>query len=143
MMTLSRYLLVGKDHSSWLVKQAKLEYKWVIRGFFLFSALINIGHGWQYQTVYEFQFRNDVNEIEGYSYSESANQGTAYFIYSIVYFCLSFGVFFILNTGIEVQIVRHMKTELKEKRERIAEMNSSSPLFKLVRLKMKLNQKQT
>jgi hypothetical protein len=49
MMTLNRYLLIGKDHAPWLVKIAKLEFKWVIRGSFLFSSLINIAHGWQYQ----------------------------------------------------------------------------------------------
>jgi hypothetical protein len=47
MMTLNRYLLVGKDHPPWLVSIAKLEFKWVIRGSFLFSALLNIGHGWE------------------------------------------------------------------------------------------------
>jgi hypothetical protein len=52
MMTLNRYLLVGKDHAQWLVKIAKLEFKWVIRGSLLFSALINIGHGWEYQVIH-------------------------------------------------------------------------------------------
>jgi hypothetical protein len=51
MMTLNRYLLVGKDHPPWLVRIAKLKFKWVIRGSLFFSGLINIGHGWQYQFV--------------------------------------------------------------------------------------------
>jgi hypothetical protein len=132
MMTLNRYLLVGKDHAHWLVTLAKLEFKWVIRVSILFSVLINIGHGWQYQAVeqnikfsefaVDFRFYNYLN---GNSYSDypSANQETSYFIYSIVYFCINFGVFFILNTGMEVNIVRHMHKELKEKRKRLAKMN--------------------
>jgi cation transport ATPase len=39
---------------------------------------------------------------------------------------INFGVFFILNTGIEVKIVRRMHKELQEKRERQAKMNASS-----------------
>jgi hypothetical protein len=133
MMTLNRYLLVGKDHSPWLVTLAKLEFKWVIRGSILFSALINIGHGWQYQAVVSqlFQQRNELNGryyfyINDFSDSDYplANQKTAYFIYSIVYFCINFGVFFILNTSLEVKIVRRMQKELKEKRKRLAKMNA-------------------
>jgi hypothetical protein len=48
-----------------------------------------------------------------------------YLIYSIVYFVINFGFFFIINTGIEVKIVRRMHKELAEKRECIANMNSS------------------
>jgi hypothetical protein len=51
MMTLNRYMLVGKDHSPWLVSVAKLKFKLVIFGSFLFSALFNIAHGWEYQSV--------------------------------------------------------------------------------------------
>jgi hypothetical protein len=46
MMTLNRFLLVGKDHSPWLVTIAKLEFKSVIRVSLLFSAVINLGHWW-------------------------------------------------------------------------------------------------
>jgi hypothetical protein len=137
MMTLNRYLLVGKDHSERLVTIAKLEFKWVIRGSLIFSALFNIGHGWEYiiSKTRIFDEQNDflisVNykTINGYSYSDypEFNQGTPYFVYSIVYFCINFGVFFILNTVIEVKIVRRMQKELKEKRERLAKMNSSKP----------------
>jgi hypothetical protein len=144
MMTLNRYLLVGKDHAAWLVSIAKLEFKWVIRGSFLFSVLINIGHGWQYQAVEYKTIRSQTfylytntyvntpflyNQINGFSYSDypEATQTEGYFIYSIVYCVINFGVFFILNTGIEVKIVRRMHKELKEKRERLAKMDAAKP----------------
>jgi ABC-type multidrug transport system fused ATPase/permease subunit len=73
------------------------------------------------------------NEINGQSNSEypQANQGTAYFIYSIVYFCINFGVFFILNTSLEIKIVRRMQKELREKRERFAKMNAANSVVNI------------
>jgi hypothetical protein len=111
-----------------------MEYKWLIRGSLAFSILINIGHGWEYQaaedTVANQQVYTDIayRNINGASYSDypKANQETPYFVYSIVYFLINFGVFFILNTGIEVKIVRRMHKELKEKRERHAKMKATN-----------------
>jgi hypothetical protein len=126
MMTLNRYLLIGKDHSEWLVTLAKLEFKRVIQGSLLFTALINIGHGWQYTVS------DDINNIDTDAYNERGikinypipNQSQVYLIYSIVCFVLNFCAFLILNTGIEVKIVRRMHKELKEKRQRITHMKS-------------------
>jgi hypothetical protein len=141
MMTLNRYMLVGNDHAAWLVKIAKLESKWVIRGSIVFGALINIGHGWEYQAVEDLNM-NDNNmgqslysQVNGGSYSEypHANQGIAFLIYSVVYFVINFGLFFILNTVIEVKIVRRMHKEMKDKRERMAKLHDPTgpqPLLK-------------
>jgi hypothetical protein len=56
MMTLNRFLLIGKDHAPWLVSIAKTEFKWVIRGSVLFSAVINLGHGWEYEQMTDVLF---------------------------------------------------------------------------------------
>jgi hypothetical protein len=131
MMTLNRNLLVGKDHTPWLVTIAKLEFKWFIRASFFVSALINIGHGWQYEAVEDLIFYRTFGytygKINGYSFSDYpfANQGQAYFIFSIVYFCINFGLFFVLNTALEVKIVRRMHKELNEKRERRSKINAA------------------
>jgi hypothetical protein len=136
MMTLNRYLLVGRSHASWLVSLAKLEFKWVIRGSFFFSLLINIGHGWEYKAVENTalvissqQYAYDI--LNGLSFSDypQANQDMPYFIYSIAYFVINFGVFFILNTGLEIKLVRRMQKELKEKRERLAAINTANGAF--------------
>jgi hypothetical protein len=141
MMTLNRYLLVGKDHAHWLVAIAKVEIKILISGTFIFSALINIGHGFEYQIKNPFLIPSHA----GYNdYSDSHNRrflnlninvnktyvaqyptvniATSYFVYSIGYFVVNFGFFFVINTLIEVQIVRRMHKELEEKRERVARM---------------------
>jgi hypothetical protein len=139
MMTLNRYLLVGKDHAPWLVTLAKLEFKWVIRGSFLLSGLINIGH------AFEYEIREDMLETLHLLNQKCINNGIIYtqkeysdyiypipnacdwyFYYTCVYFCINFGVFFIVNTAIEIKIVLRMHQELKEKRERQAKMNSSA-----------------
>jgi hypothetical protein len=135
MMTLNRYLLVGKDHASWLVKIAKLEFKWVMCGSLVFSLLINIGHGWEYQAVVDQAIlSNDLTSmnylfLNGYSNSDypEGNQGQSYFIYSVVYFVINFVFFFVLNTAIEIKIVRRMHKELRQKRKRAAKMGRSKP----------------
>jgi hypothetical protein len=130
MMAVNRYLLIGKDHAQWLVTVAKLEFKWVIRGSLLISVLINIGHGWQYQALKNNGITNSAMSSytvsNGYSYSDYpfANQDLPYFIYSVLYFLVNFGVLFVVNTTIEVKIVYRMQKELKEKRKRLFEMNA-------------------
>jgi hypothetical protein len=134
MMTLNRYLLVGKDHAKWLISIAKLDFKRVIRASLLISVLLNIGHGWEYQAVEDlavlrpFLASDSYLIISGYSNSDypEGNQEKSYYFYSIVYFAINFGVFFILNTGIEVKIVRRMHKELNKKRERLAKMSGSN-----------------
>jgi hypothetical protein len=91
MMTLNRYLLIGKDHVRWLVAVAKLEFKWVIRGSFLVSAIVNLGHGWEYEAVKELalsQYGTYYARVNGYSYSDypQANQDLQFLVYSIVFF---------------------------------------------------------
>jgi hypothetical protein len=134
MMTLNRYLLVGKDHPPWLVSIAKVEFKWVIRCSLCVSALINIGHGWQFlaetHTALTANWYDNYVEANGNSYSDypQANQSGAFFYYSVVYFMINFGMFFILNTVIETKLVWRMHKELAEKRERLATMNYKSSL---------------
>jgi hypothetical protein len=131
MMTLNRYLLVGKDHPPWLVSIAKLRFKLFIRSSLIFSALINIGHWWQYQAVEDAAVVNTKGIFSyhfyanGLSFSDypQGNQGLPYLVYTIVYFLINFGVFFVLNTTIEVKVLRRLHKEIKEKRERIARMN--------------------
>jgi hypothetical protein len=134
MMTLNRYLLVGKDHAEWLFTAAKLEFKTVIRGSFLFSALINIGHGFEFQVVDDAltYTLNNVNHQENtygylnyYNYPYP-NYGQSYLVYSIVYFVIDFVAFYVLNTSIEVMLVLRIRKELAEKRERQAKMFASA-----------------
>jgi hypothetical protein len=131
MMTLNRYLLIGKDHAPWLIKIAKLDFKRAIRGSFLFSAIINISRGFEYRTQVPGDImQRNASYTEGYyldlqGYPNLVKNEFA-IIFSIVYFCISFVVFFILNTTIEVKVVLRMHKELKEKRTRMDQMTSKT-----------------
>jgi hypothetical protein len=141
MMTLNRYLLVGKDHTQWLVSLAKAEFKWVIRGSLLLTALINIGHGFEYEITklsnlpptYVYSSQEDNVFLKQFqktyiSQYPSVSTDPSFFVYSVVYFIINFLFFFIVNTLIEIQIVRRMHKELEDKRARMAKMRSSIPL---------------
>jgi hypothetical protein len=125
MMTLNRYLLIGRDHASCLTVIGKLNFKWLMIISVIISSLLNIGHMWEYTAIDDKMFiESDLSYIvydmmqDSYSDYPFANQGQSYFIYSCVYFAINFGVLFLLNTGVEVMIVWRMHKELKDKRER-------------------------
>jgi hypothetical protein len=123
--------LIGKDHSPWLVTVAKLEFKIVIRVFVFISAVVNIGHAFEYQAMTDvlfspipengfhyrlYQVSSDIYaDYTGLYYSAIfrsyydypvPNNHLSFFIYSIVYFILNFVVLFVVNTSVEVMIVR-------------------------------------
>jgi hypothetical protein len=136
MMTLNRYMLIGKEQAPWLVAIAKLEFSWVIRGSFLLSALINIGHGFEYTIIssaYSPYTSNhfhillyQYNRFDSKAYISqypSVNTDTYSFVCSVIYFTINVVVFFFINTLIEVQILNRMRKELGEKRKRLARMN--------------------
>jgi hypothetical protein len=140
MMSLNRYMLVGKDHPPRLVKLAKLEFKWVIRGSFLICALVNIGHGFEFTIAGETEFVPIFdNSIYDYTHHEyninfgfmkfyitqypAVNTSSFLFVYSVMYFVINFLLFFAINTLIEFLIVMRMRRELREKRERLARMS--------------------
>jgi hypothetical protein len=146
MMTLNRYLLVGKDHAPWLIKIAKLEFKKVIRFSILFSAVINIGHWFEYgiltdvlfsplkyngfaltESYYQYYTSTDNSPLfRTFSDYPIPNYNPGFFIYSVVYFFINFVLLFLANTAIEVNIVRRMRKELLEKRARSAHLNAVS-----------------
>jgi hypothetical protein len=137
-------MLIGKDHKPWLKTIAKLEFKWFILGAFLISAVINIGHGFEYHvkketlvipndgdrdrltydgsTIYLYNVVFSKDYIDQYP---SVNSDLSFFVYSIVYFVFNVLLFFIVNTLIEVKILKCMHKELVEKRERMARMSAS------------------
>jgi hypothetical protein len=134
-------MLVGKDHPPRLVKLAKLEFKWVIRGSFLICALSNIGHGFEYiinegtelppgfNTKYTFSDYTYLSKKSYISQYPTVTTYHAFIVYSVFYFVVNFGFFFAINTLIEIQIVQRMRKELKEKRVRMLRMSSGKSLI--------------
>jgi hypothetical protein len=133
MMTLNRYLLIGKGHAAWLVSIAKMEFKWVIRSSILVSALMNLGHIWEYDPIEDWVFSPlmygvnsgyETQKYESYTDYPIPNFGQAFFYYTIVYFLINSIVFFAVNTTIEVRIIYRLREEIEEKRKRMAQMSA-------------------
>jgi hypothetical protein len=66
-------------------------------------------------------FTNPIEEI--ISYQVIVTDSDVFSIYSISYFCLNYLFFLLLNTILEVVIVRRLHTESAEKNNRLEEMN--------------------
>jgi hypothetical protein len=128
-------MLIGKDHLPLLTKISKIKMRHLICGSVLFSFLINIGHFFQYRINYgwgrlmaelfsEYYFTYDI-------YPSIVVNNLAFRVYSIVYFFVNFVVFFLINTCIEVSIVRKLRHEIAEKRikaeEDISHMTRNNP----------------
>jgi hypothetical protein len=129
LMTVNRYMLIGREHVSLLERISKLEIKHPVLFTMVFSLILNIGHLYQYQINY-----GDV-KFDHYGYAYLSLKYPATFViyqnfftpFSLAYFCVEFGLFFFLNTAIEISILRKFHKELREKKRKIQEMQQASP----------------
>jgi hypothetical protein len=124
LITINRYILVGKEHNFVLTVIAKWSLKHVIRATVVFSLLINIGHCFQYRINYGWAELLDdgyENKFTYDLYPSIVIFNFSFQVYSIVYFVISFVVFFCINTFVEASLVMKMRKEIAEKRDRIEE----------------------
>jgi hypothetical protein len=124
LITINRYMLVGKKHNFILTNISEWNMKRVIGSTVVFSLLINIGHGFQYRINYGygklFQADNGV-QLSDDLYPSIVVYNTSFQVYSIVYFVVNFVAFFLINTCVEASLVLKMRKEIAEKRDRIEE----------------------
>jgi hypothetical protein len=123
LITINRYMLIGKDHSPFLQKIAKCKMKRVVLLTIMFSLLMNIGHIFQYRINYSwgpvnYDFIN--NQMKDF-YPAIVSDNVSLGAYILFYFVLNFGVFFLVNTWTEVRLVRKLHNELTIKRNKVAE----------------------
>jgi hypothetical protein len=124
-------MLINRDRGVILQKFAKLKLKFVIKVIIGVSALLNIGHVFQYSlndgvanyasnlvSVYYFTLYTLYPSIE--KYSETLD------IYLLVYFLINYVVFFAVNTGVEVLLVRRLRAELANKKQRLEDMQMTT-----------------
>jgi hypothetical protein len=123
LISVNRYMLIGKEHSPLLEKISKWKIKKSVPFTILFSLLINIGHIFQYRINYGWGPVNDnyINYQMKDFYPAIVSDNVSLGAYILVYFILNFGVFFLVNTWIEVRLVRKLHDELTIKRKKIAE----------------------
>jgi hypothetical protein len=113
-------MLIGKTHSPLLAKISKCKLKNFIGSTVAFSFLMNIGHCFQYRINYGLNIDLTLNDYEYLApldtYPFAVFQNSSFDIYTLVYFLINFAVFFVVNTWVEVSIVRKLRHEIAEKR---------------------------
>jgi hypothetical protein len=122
LITVNRYMLVGKEHNFVLTNISEWNMKRVIGSTVVFSMLINIGHCFQYRINYGwgklFDLTDHVQLTDDF-YPSIVIKNSSFQTYSIVYFVINFAGFFVINTCVEASLVLKMRKEIAEKRERI------------------------
>jgi hypothetical protein len=122
-ISINRYMLIGKEHSSLLEKLTKWKMKRVVLFAVIFSLLINVGHFFQFKINYGWGFLLDASYYgpvpDVYPILTSSNDFLS--VYFLVYFLLNFVVFLVFNTAVEVSLVRKMRQEIAEKRKKTEE----------------------
>jgi hypothetical protein len=124
LITINRYMLVGKGHNFIFENISKWSIKQVIRVTIVFSLLINIGHCFQYRINYgwgEVLATYEINQLTIDIYPSIVVFNSLFQVYSIVYFVFNFVVFFLINTSAEASLVLNMRREIAEKRKKIEE----------------------
>jgi hypothetical protein len=121
-------MLIGRKHNPLFQTISKWDLKWTIAVTVLISAVLNIGHGFQYQlndgTLYTWHpdAYYDIYVKRSYPNDLAVDNSLPLYIYFILYFIINYFVFFIANTCVEVTIVRKLHSELADKKKRIADM---------------------
>jgi hypothetical protein len=131
LMNVNRYMLIGREHNSTLQKISKWDFKWVIRVSIVVSALINIGHIFQYEVNkgvinYITSYPLYISLYTTYPIINTFSASSAFYIYLFAYFLTNYLLFFIVNTGVEVTLVRKLHSELADKKKRLDDMNQKS-----------------
>jgi hypothetical protein len=118
-ITINRYMLVGKKLNAKLERISKWNFRLVVLFTIIFSLLMNIGHAFQYRINWGW------GELLGFSfltynlYPSIVNSNPAFNNYSIAYFVINFAFFLAINTIVEVSLLRNLRQEIEEKRNRI------------------------
>jgi hypothetical protein len=122
-ISISRYMLIGKEHSLILESISKVKIKKLILLAVIFSALMNIGHCFQFKINYGWGFMLEnyfyVTAPDAYPVIVLTNYSLT--IYFLVYFLINFVVFLVINTVVEASLVRKIHEEIAEKRKKTEE----------------------
>jgi hypothetical protein len=129
LMNVNRYMLIGQEHVPLLENISKWDFKWVVGLTFIISALINVGYAFQYRlnngTYYTFVMSMMYLDADHtYPDDYSLDRFLLLYIYTLVYFLINYMLFFIVNTWVEVTIVRKLHLELADKKKRLGGMGN-------------------
>jgi hypothetical protein len=138
LMNVNRYMLIGREHKPLFENISKWDLKWVVGLTFISSALINVGHGFQYSLndskSYSWFTSNFYIFVEpSYPDDLSIDDSLSLYIYTLVYFLINFLLFFVVNTWVEVTIVRKLHSELADKKKRLGGMGMEMTTAAVIR----------
>jgi hypothetical protein len=121
-------MLIGKEHSPTLTKISGFEFKYCTIVVVLISLLVNIGHGFQFQ-INDGKFRRMESTFSLYEiFPKVMISATGFPAYALAYFLINYVLFMIVNTGVEVALVKKLFKELHDKKLKLAEMTHHSPI---------------
>jgi hypothetical protein len=134
LITVNRYMLIGREHNPILERISKWDMKWIVGGSVCFSLLVNVGHLYQFAIntgrTYEQSplLGNYYFSIDTYPLINSINysSGIAVTWYMFGYFLIDFVLFLSVNTFLEIVLLRKLHWELSEKRKRVAQSQTTS-----------------
>jgi hypothetical protein len=128
LINVNRHMLIGREHSAFLEFVSQWDFKWTIGLSVLLSAVLNIGHIFQYQlndgTAYSENLFGFYNILYTYPFYPSINEFSLWFpLYLFIYFFINFLFFFIANASLEASIARKIPAEaLLENQRRMEQM---------------------
>jgi hypothetical protein len=128
LMNVNRYMLIGREHNSILEHISKWDFKWVVGLTIVSSGLINVGHifqyalndGYSFMKIYGFYIMQSDLSYPSIELEDSLSMN----IYLLVYFIVNYFMFCIVNTGVEVTLVRKLHSELEDKKKRLEGMSA-------------------
>jgi hypothetical protein len=128
LMNVNRYMLIGREHKPLFEKISKWNSKWVVVVTFAFSALVNVGHGFQYSlnngSFYTWNIPNYyLYIVPTYPDEIIINYSLPLYIYTLIYFIVNYVLFFVVNTWVEVTIVSKLHSELASKKTKLNSMS--------------------
>jgi hypothetical protein len=128
-------MLIGRDHNPTLTKISKWNMNWVIAITVLTSLVFNIGHVFQYTLNDGRTYIRDFGAAYYFFYDTYPILNQLNFndlfqlplsLYLLVYFFINSISFWILNTLVEVVMIRKLHAELADKKKRRDGMNHTT-----------------
>jgi hypothetical protein len=122
-------MLIGREHNWTFENISKWNINRVIVVTVFVSLLTNVAHAFQYElhSSHNYRYFPGLHYLYIYqSYPAIDSSSTALEVYLLVYFIINFVAFFIINTLVEVILVKKLHTELVDKKERLEKLAANS-----------------
>jgi hypothetical protein len=129
LMNVNRYMLIGREHSATFEKISKWNMNWVIAVTVFTSLLASVAHAFQYELRNSdfYRYFDSISYMYLYpSYPAIVFTSTTLYYYLLVYFIFNFLVFFVVNTSVEVILVRKLHKELADKKKRLEKLETAN-----------------